>query len=802
MERSSFLGARGQRLDADHACSSAKHFFHGVDLSAQPYLTKRGRKTGRVVKRIFVILDDYVFYFDSASAKDPCGVLSLQNAEFLVHTYATHERLSNVCVELFFRERLWGSLILHFHQSEPSKAAELEKILTAAGARPRLSPTAADATASTRPSRRMIGHIESADKQSFLPKQSLDDNEHRAMADDGAGGEKTRVVCRSRWGRRSSLIKLEMARHDERGGSRARHAMSFSGRDAFCITLDGGDVVAEEDVSVELCHDLCTNGVVENKSHNVFHMMTPMWPWERSSRRGSRHQSFTITLEGDTLPRVRFASALAQSTSPNGGSTVSTLEISGSGLRELVSSLQGSKGRALSFPLALEAGGAAAPLALKSSGRQASRVLSVGSTHHTVALRPPSPNRVSHGSVFLSQSNLHMSTALSPVAASLAPSGQSAPSPEAKPQDVALVQAISLAESYSGSCHLKKYEPLKMIGCGGFGHVMVARHRATGQLVAIKTLSKKALASQNQVQHSKAERHVLTLCRHHPFIIQIHAAFQTIEHLHLVLDYCPGGELFFHLSQVGRFKEHQAAFYAAEVLLALEHLHRNNIIYRDLKPENVLLDQVGHVRLADFGLSKIGVDDWSLAMTFCGSIEYLAPEVIALGEPTVAAALSSGAAPSRKGYGKAADFWALGCLLFELLTGDPPFYSGNNRPQLYSRIMRCNVEFPSYLSPDAKSLIQGLLTVDPTERLGSRKRGHAAIKEHAFFAKYVDWDRLLTRSVRPPFQPRQEAFVNFDHQFTSMPVGVIDKMAQFPRQIPMDYQLFDNYNWEPSPTSA
>ncbi|GLD93786.1 hypothetical protein PINS_up002391 [Pythium insidiosum] len=699
--------------------------------------------------------------------------------------------------------------------------------------------------------------------------------------------------------------------------------MSFSGREAFSITLDGGDVVAEEDVSVELCHDLCTTGVVENKSHNVFHMMTPVWPWERSSRRGSRHQSFTIVLEGDALPRVRFASALAQSVSSSSASTMSTLEISGSGLRELMSSLQTTgKGRAVSFPLSLTARGSADPLALtKPFPRQAARVMSVGGgAQYTVALRPPSPNRVSHGSVFPAQSPQHMSSALSPsrrmgpispprsvgrvpalalsplygplppmsfcsptkpplhpqsparlalphpanvclaldssamispisprrlavasptrskvslaaaaaspskvaavqpasppARAALLPSSPAPPSPGSssaapeplKPQDVALVQAISLAESYSGSCHLKKYEPLKMIGCGGFGHVMVARHRATGQLVAIKTLSKKALASQNQVQHSKAERHVLTLCRHHPFIIQIHAAFQTIEHLHLVLDYCPGGELFFHLSRVGRFKEHQAAFYAAEVLLALEHLHRNNIIYRDLKPENVLLDQLGHVRLADFGLSKIGVDDWSLAMTFCGSIEYLAPEVLALGEPSVAAAAMGAGGQNAtggalgKGYGKAADFWALGCLLFELLTGDPPFYSGNNRPQLYSRIMRCNVEFPAYISPEATSLIQGLLTVNPSERLGSRKRGHAAIKEHAFFAKYIDWERLLSRSVRPPFQPRQEAFANFDQQFTSMPVGAIDRMTQFPRQIPMDYQLFDNYNWEPSPS--
>ncbi|KAE9333649.1 hypothetical protein PR003_g13916 [Phytophthora rubi] len=178
--------------------------------------------------------------------------------------------------------------------------------------------------------------------------------------------------------------------------------------------------------------------------------------------------------------------------------------------------------------------------------------------------------------------------------------------------DIRLVQAVSIAESYSGGYMLRQYEPLKVIGRGGFGHVMVARHQPSGSLVAIKILSKRAIAAQNQVQHSRAEKTVLTHYRDHPFIVKMHACFQTIDHLHIVLDYCPGGELFFHLSQHGHFTEPAAAFYLAEVLLALEHLHQHDIIYRDLKPENILLDQQGHVRLADFGLSKPGVDDWTL----------------------------------------------------------------------------------------------------------------------------------------------------------------------------------------------
>jgi len=359
---------------------------------------------------------------------------------------------------------------------------------------------------------------------------------------------------------------------------------------------------------------------------------------------------------------------------------------------------------------------------------------------------------------------------------------------------------VSIAESYSGGYMLRQYEPLKVIGRGGFGHVMVARHVPSGSLVAIKTLSKRAIAAQNQVQHSRAEKTVLTRCRDHPFIVKMHACFQTIDHLHIVLDYCPGGELFFHLSQHGHFAEPVAAFYLAEVLLALEHLHQHDIIYRDLKPENILLDQQGHVRLADFGLSKPGVDDWTLAMTFCGSKDYIAPEVLALGErpsPTASASSSPG-----RGYGKAVDFWALGCMLFEMLTGEPPFYSANSRTQLYSMIMDGSVVFPPNISSEARDLMESLLRTDPRERLGARRAsggGAAAIKQHPFFAKHhIDWTKLLNRTLRtPPLHPRSGAFANFDAEFTSMTLRGIDSMVKFPDKIPMDYQLFDNYNWEP-----
>ncbi|KDO34338.1 AGC/SGK protein kinase [Saprolegnia parasitica CBS 223.65] len=255
---------------------------------------------------------------------------------------------------------------------------------------------------------------------------------------------------------------------------------------------------------------------------------------------------------------------------------------------------------------------------------------------------------------------------------------------DVKPHDTRVVQAISLAESYSGSFSLRQYTPLKLIGKGGFGQVIVARHNETHNLVAIKTLSKHALTAQNQVAHTKAERNVLIKCYNHPFIVKLHAAFQTIDHLHMVLDYCPGGELFFHLSKVGRFTEPEAAFYASEIFLALDHLHAHAIIYRDLKPENVLLDRDGHVRLADFGLSKEDVSGRKLAATFCGSAEYISPELLALADGA-----------DGGGYDKGVDIWALGCLIFELLTGLPPSTAASAGPSSTRGFATATFRFPT-----------------------------------------------------------------------------------------------------------
>ena len=232
------------------------------------------------------------------------------------------------------------------------------------------------------------------------------------------------------------------------------------------------------------------------------------------------------------------------------------------------------------------------------------------------------------------------------------------------------------------------------------------RDKSNGILYAMKVLRKDYIIKKNQVEHTKTERSVLGRAVHHPYIVGLNMAFQTSDKLFLVLDYCPGGELFFHLGKVGRFPEERARFYAAQITLALEYVHQMDVIYRcagvfvrcvfvchsyfcilfvvylrDLKPENVLLDAVGNVRLTDFGLSKEGVSDHSTgANSFCGTPEYIAPEVL-----------------RREGHGRAVDWWSLGALLYEMITGLPPFYS-RNRETMFEKIMKAELSFPEQIS--------------------------------------------------------------------------------------------------------
>jgi len=298
---------------------------------------------------------------------------------------------------------------------------------------------------------------------------------------------------------------------------------------------------------------------------------------------------------------------------------------------------------------------------------------------------------------------------------------------------------------------VNSFDLLAVIGKGSYGKVMQVRHKKTGEIFAMKVLRKDKIIQRNQMEHTKSEVNVLQNV-HHPFMVTMRYSFQNESKLYLILDYINGGELFFHLSKEGTFNVDRARLYTAEILLALDHLHRFDIIYRDLKPENLLLDKDGHIRLTDFGLCKEEVTSESFTTTFCGTPEYMAPEIV-----------------SGKAYGKAVDWWTLGTLLYEMLVGVPPFYSENVNT-MYQKILTAPLRFPTHLSPDAKSLLEMLLQRDPSKRLGSGPMDAEEIKGHPFF-KDLDWGKLLAKEYDPPFKPDTSGGAgdhsNFDEEFTS-----------------------------------
>jgi len=301
---------------------------------------------------------------------------------------------------------------------------------------------------------------------------------------------------------------------------------------------------------------------------------------------------------------------------------------------------------------------------------------------------------------------------------------------------------------------LDSFKMIKVIGKGSFGKVFLVKENKTEEMYALKVLRKDNIIKRNQVEHTKTERSVLGYVKH-PFIVGMNMAFQSKDKLYFVLDYCAGGELFFHLGKLGKFPEHRARFYSAEIILAIHYVHSLGIIYRDLKPENVLLDAKGHVRLTDFGLSKEGISNSSSgANSFCGTPEYLAPEIL-----------------NRQGHGRAVDWWSLGALLYEMLTGLPPFYC-QDREKLFEKIRKSTLHYPASLSRFAKDLLQGLLTRDPTKRLGSGAKDADEIQAHDFFAE-INWKKLTRGEISPPWEPTIQGSLDtsqFDKEFTNMPV--------------------------------
>ncbi|KAF1805550.1 kinase-like domain-containing protein [Mucor lusitanicus] len=292
------------------------------------------------------------------------------------------------------------------------------------------------------------------------------------------------------------------------------------------------------------------------------------------------------------------------------------------------------------------------------------------------------------------------------------------------------------------------FDLLRVIGRGSFGKVYVVRKKDTNRIYAMKVLRKSRIISRSEVTHTMAEKTVLAKIRN-PFIVPLKFAFQSPDKLYLVLAFINGGELFHHLQLEGRFDENRSRFYTAELLSALECLHDFNVVYRDLKPENILIDYNGHIALCDFGLCKLNMKENERTNTFCGTPEYLAPELL-LGQ----------------GYTKTVDWWTLGVLLYEMMTGLPPFYDENTN-EMYRKILQDELRFPDDMSEDARSLLRGLLTRDPNERLGNN--GSEEIKNHAFFSS-IDWRKLNQKKLQPPYKPSVDSAydtTNFDDEFTS-----------------------------------
>ncbi|EKM59151.1 uncharacterized protein PHACADRAFT_249400 [Phanerochaete carnosa HHB-10118-sp] len=319
----------------------------------------------------------------------------------------------------------------------------------------------------------------------------------------------------------------------------------------------------------------------------------------------------------------------------------------------------------------------------------------------------------------------------------------------------------------------RDFEFLKLIGRGTFGRVFQVRKRDTKRIYAMKVLSKREIIAKQEVAHTIGERKILQRSLESPFLVGLKFSFQTETDLYLVTDFKSGGELFWHLQRETKFSEERARFYVAELVLALEHLHKYDIVYRDLKPENILLDATGHVALCDFGLSKPDLRSDELTNTFCGTTEYLAPEVLL----------------DEHGYSKLVDFWSLGVLLFEMCCGWSPFYAEDTN-QMYKNICFGKIRFPKgVIGEEGKQFVKGLLNRNPKHRLGAQ-RDAAELKEHSFF-KDIDWHALALKQVTPPFKPvveSDESVANFDPEFTTAdvrdagPAGVLDLDEEDPSE--------------------
>ncbi|XP_023033680.2 serine/threonine-protein kinase N isoform X3 [Drosophila willistoni] len=331
----------------------------------------------------------------------------------------------------------------------------------------------------------------------------------------------------------------------------------------------------------------------------------------------------------------------------------------------------------------------------------------------------------------------------------------------------------------SGLLSLDNFRLLSVLGRGHFGKVILSQLRSNNQYYAIKALKKGDIIARDEVESLLSEKRIFEVANamRHPFLVNLYSCFQTEQHVCFVMEYAAGGDLMMHI-HTDVFLEPRAVFYAACVVLGLQYLHENKIIYRDLKLDNLLLDTDGYVKIADFGLCKEGMGFGDRTGTFCGTPEFLAPEVL-----------------TETSYTRAVDWWGLGVLIFEMLVGESPF-PGDDEEEVFDSIVNDEVRYPRFLSLEAIAVMRRLLRKNPERRLGSSERDAEDVKKQAFFRSIV-WDDLLLRKVKPPFVPtinHLEDVSNFDEEFTSEKAQLTPPKE--PRHLTDDEQgLFQDFSY-------
>eukprot|EP00092_Neocalanus_flemingeri_P030947 GFUD01033609.1.p1 GENE.GFUD01033609.1~~GFUD01033609.1.p1 ORF type:complete len:599 (-),score=155.29 GFUD01033609.1:737-2533(-) len=331
-------------------------------------------------------------------------------------------------------------------------------------------------------------------------------------------------------------------------------------------------------------------------------------------------------------------------------------------------------------------------------------------------------------------------------------------------EDVPQGGGANSGQPTSNMVSLADFDLIKVIGRGSYAKVLMVELKSTKRIYAMKVIKKELVTDDEDIDWVQTEKHVFETASNHPFLVGLHSCFQTASRLFFVIEFVRGGDLMFHMQRQRRLPEEHARFYSAEICLALNYLHERGIIYRDLKLDNVLLDHEGHIKLTDYGMCKEGIRTGDTTSTFCGTPNYIAPEIL-----------------RAEDYGFSVDWWALGVLLYEMLAGRSPFDivgatdnpDQNTEDYLFQVILEKTIRIPRSLSVKAASILKGFLNKNPADRLGChRDSGFMEIMTHPFF-KTIEWELLEQKQIPPPYRPRLESerdLANFPPEFTDEPV--------------------------------